>query len=337
MVTMAEVAAVAGVSQSTVSHVLNSTRVVSDQTRGAVLQAIASTGYRRNALAHSLATSRTMTLGLASSAATNPYFADLVRSVESSARAAGYSVVVGDTWEDGAQEQRVVQQLVDRQVDGLLLIPSPQAVHMALPFLASTGVPTVLLDRFTDVDLDQVAPDNEGPTALLTSHLADLGHRRIAMVAGMEGLHSTDERLAGHLKVVAERGLDPDPSLILHGGSQVHSAELAVLGLLATGQRPDAFVVGNNAMTIGTLRALRTLGLQVPKGIALVCYDDFEWSDLFEPSLTAISQDVPAMGARAVELILQRIGGHADSPRRERIPTTYHHRTSCGCQASSGR
>ena len=150
-----------------------------------------------------------MTLGLASSAATNPYFADLVRSVESSARAAGYSVIVGDTWEDGEQERRVVQQLVDRQVDGILMVPSSHAVHMALPFLASTGVPTVLLDRFTDVDLDQVAPDNEAPTALLTTHLADLGHRRIAMVAGLEGLHSTDERLAGHLKVVADARARP--------------------------------------------------------------------------------------------------------------------------------
>ena len=336
MVTMADVAAVAGVSQTTVSHVLNSTRVVSDHTRESVLRAIASTGYRRNALAHSLATSRTLTLGLASSSATNPYFADLVRSVEAGARAAGYSLVVGDTWEDGEQEQRVVQQLVDRQVDGLLLVPSPDAIHQALPFLASTGVPVVLLDRFTDVELDQVAPDNDSPTALLTGHLADLGHRRIAIVAGREGLHSTEERLAGHLKVVADRGLDPDPSLVLRGGSQVHEAERAVLGLLRAGRQPDALVVANNAMTIGTLRALRTLGLRVPQDMPLVCYDDFEWSDLFEPRLTAISQDVPAMGARAVELVVERIHGRVDPPRRERIATTYHHRTSCGCPGATG-
>ncbi len=90
-------------------------------------------------------------------------------------------------------------------------------------------------------------------------------------------------------------------------------------------------------MTIGTLRALRTLGLRVPQDMPLVCYDDFEWSDLFEPRLTAISQDVPAMGVRAVELVVERIHGRADPPRRERIATTYHHRTSCGCSDATGR
>jgi LacI family transcriptional regulator len=256
--------------------------------------------------------------------------------VEAGARAAGYSLVVGDTWEDGEQEHRVVQQLVDRRVDGLLLVPSPDAVHLALPFLSSTGVPVVLLDRFVDVDLDQVAPDNHSPTALLTLHLADLGHRRIAFVAGLEGLHTSEERLAGHLEVVADRGLDPDPSLVVRGGSQVDEAEQAVRALLQAHSRPDALVVANNAMTIGTLRALRALGVRVPHDVPLVCYDDFEWSDLFEPRLTAISQDVTAMGARAVELLVDRIGGQAGAPRRERIATTYHHRTSCGCADADG-
>ena len=158
MVTMGDVARLAGVSQSTVSHVLNDTRTVSEASRAAVLQAIADTGYRQNALARSLATSRTMTLGLASTPVSNPYFGDLVQSVERSARAAGYSLLLGDTHDDPEQEQQVVQHLADRRVDGVLLAPSAGAGDGALPFLRSAGLPAVLLDRFADAELDQVAP-----------------------------------------------------------------------------------------------------------------------------------------------------------------------------------
>jgi LacI family transcriptional regulator len=331
MVTMGDVARLAGVSQTTVSHVLNDTRVVSDASRAAVLQAIAETGYRQNALARSLATSRTMTLGLASTPVSNPYFGDLVQSVERSARAAGYSLVLGDTHDDPAQEEQVVQQLADRRVDGVLLAPSAGAVDGALPFLRSAGLPTVLLDRFADVELDQVAPENRDATALLTDHLADLGHHRIAMVTGLPGLHSSTERLAGYRDVVQRRGLDDDPALVLQGRSDVAAAERAVLEHLAAGHRPTAIVIGNNAMTIGVMKALRHRGLRIPQDVALACYDDFEWADLFEPRLTAIAQDVQAMGTRAVTMMVDRINDPDLPYRRERIAPRYQHRTSCGC------
>jgi LacI family transcriptional regulator len=331
MVTMGDVARLAGVSPSTVSHVLNDTRVVSDTSRAAVLRAVADTGYRQNALARSLATSRTMTLGLASTPVSNPYFGDLVQSIERSARAAGYSLVLGDTHDDPDQEQQVVQHLADRRVDGVLLAPSARAVDGALPFLRSVGLPTVLLDRFADVELDQVAPENQEATALLTSHLADLGHRRIAMVTGLRGLHSSTERLAGYREVVQRRGLDDDPALVLEGRSEVDAAEQAVLRHFAAGHRPSAMVIGNNAMTIGAMKALRLQGLRIPDDVALACYDDFEWADLFEPRLTAIAQDVQAMGARAVAMIVDRINEPDRPYRQERIAPQYRHRTSCGC------
>jgi LacI family transcriptional regulator len=337
MVTMGDVARLAGVSQSTVSHVLNETRAVSDASRTAVLRAVADTGYRQNALARSLATSRTMTLGLAATPVSNPYFGELVQSVERSARAAGYSLVLGDTHDDPDQEQQVVQQLLDRRVDGVLLAPSGDAEVGALPFLRSAAVPTVLLDRFADVPLDQVAPENEDATAVLTGHLADLGHRRIAMVSGLRGLHSTTERLAGYRRVVRARGLDDDPALVLAGGSDVATAERAVLDHLTAGHRPTALVVGNNAMTIGSMKALRRLRLRIPEDVALVCYDDFEWADLFEPRLTAIAQDVQAMGTRAVSMMVDRIGDPERPFRQERTVPRYQHRTSCGCPDPDGR
>ncbi|GAA4657810.1 LacI family DNA-binding transcriptional regulator [Kineococcus glutinatus] len=329
---MADVARLAGVNASTVSHVVNGTRPVSDGTREAVLRAIAQTGYRHNALARSLATSSTTTLGLASSISANPHFADLVRAVESAARAAGYTLLLGDTHDDAEQELRVVQELADRRVDGVLLAPSPHAGERALPLLRAAGVPTVLVDRFTDDGLDQIAPENVEATAALAGHLADIGHTRVAMVVGMPGLHSSAERLAGYRRTVAERGLDDDPALVVAGGSEPGRAAEAVAALFARAGRPSAVVVGNNAMTIGTMRALRDLGLRVPDDVALACYDDFEWSDLFEPRLTAIAQDVPRMGARAVAMMLERIADPALPARAERVVPALRHRTSCGCR-----
>lgn len=335
MVTMADVARLAGVNPSTVSHVINGTRPVSDATREAVVRAIEHTGYRHNALARSLATSSTTTLGLASSVLDNPHFAELVRAIGSNARLAGYTIVLGDTHDDPDEELRVVHELADRRVDGVLLAPSAHAHERALPFLRSARLPTVLLDRFAEADLDQVAPENEDATALLTAHLADVGHERIAMVVGQRGLHSSEERLDGYRRVVAERGLDDDAALVVEGGSDRGAAEEAVLQLFAGRRRPGALVVGNNAMTIGAMRALQRLGLRVPADVALVCYDDFEWADLFEPRLTAIAQDVERMGSRATAMMVERIADPSLPPRRERVVPRYRHRTSCGCPASS--
>jgi LacI family transcriptional regulator len=329
VVTMADVARMAGVNASTVSHVLNGTRVVSGPTRDAVLAAIARTGYRQNTLARSLARSSTMTLGLASRFVSNPHFADLVTSIEGAARAAGYSLVLAETHDEAAEELRAVHGLADRRVDGLLLAPSVHAEDEALPFLARQEIPTVLLDRFADAAVDQVAPENTEATALLTTHLADRGHTSLAFIAGQTGLSSTSERRDGFTRVVAERGLT---GLVLDGGSETEVAQAVVREAFSGPDRPTGVVVGNNAMTVGTLRALRDLGLRIPADVALVCYDDPEWADLVDPGLTAIHQDVPAMAARAVTLLLDRLTDPtATTVRRERITPTFRHRRSCGC------
>ncbi len=327
---MARVAELAGVSSTTVSHVLNDTRTVNGPTKAAVLAAVAATGYRRNALARSLATSQTMTLGMASTPVSNAYFSELVRSVEAAASEAGYALLIADTHDEPARELAVVQQLIDRRVDGVLLAPSAHA-HDAVSLLESAEVPTVLLDRFADADLDQVAPENHDATALLTEHLADAGHVRVAMVTGREGLHSTIERLAGYRDAVARRGLDRDPALVISGGSEVETAERAARTLFTAGDRPTAVVVGNNAMTIGVMKTLRTLDLTIPGDVALVCYDDFEWADFVEPRLTTIAQDVLATGSRAVQMMIERLTDPERPTRRERIAPRLMHRTSCGC------
>ncbi|MCV7132384.1 LacI family DNA-binding transcriptional regulator [Mycobacterium hodleri] len=331
MTTMGDVARLAGVSASTVSHVLNGTRRVDGATRLRVEAAIEKTGYRRNVVARSLAAGRTHTVGLSISALTNPYFGSLVHAVERALSDAGYVLIVGDSHDDVDSEKRVTGSLLDRQVDGMIVAPAAGSERVTLPTIAKTKTPLVLIDRGVDVGSDQVGPENVESARSLTEHLLDLGHRRIGVVRGLAGISSTTERFDGYSAALAARGLAVDPALVLDGASSTDVAEREVYALLSGADRPTALVSLNNSMTIGSLKAVRRLGLSIPADVAFVCYDDFEWSDLFEPRLTAAAQDVDAIGATAVELLLRRIRGSDDAPQRIRVPTTFHHRNSCGC------
>ena len=329
---MADVARLAGVSVTTVSHVINGTRPASERTRERVLAAIERTGYRPNTIARALARGGTQSLGLAISGLSNPYFTDVVAAIEAAAGRAGHTLLLGDTREDPEHELRIVRALAERQVDGMLLAPTVGALEHALPYLEAQDVPVVLLDRFVDAPLDQVGCDNEQPTARLVEHLVDLGHRRIAMAIGIPGLSTTDERVRGYRMALEQGGLEFDPALVAEGGSQRDRAHAAMHALLDARRPADrGRVSGNNFMTIGLLRAIAERGLTVPDDIALVAFDDFEWADLFAPRLTVIRQPTTELGSRAVELLLSRLEDPARPPRTERLEATFVHRDSCGC------
>lgn len=331
MTTMGDVARLAGVSASTVSHVLNDTRRVDSATRARVEEAIAKTGYRRNVVARSLAAGRTHTVGLSISALTNPYFGSLVHAVERALSDNGYVLIVGDSHDDATSERRVTDSLLDRKVDGMIVAPAAGSERATLPGIIRTRTPLVLIDRSVDIGCDQVGPENVSSARSLTEHLLDLGHRRIAVVRGLAGISSTTERFDGYAAALADRGIAVDPALVVDGDSNTDVAERAVRALMSVDDRPTALVSLNNSMTIGALKAVRSLGLSIPDDLAFVCYDDFEWSDLFEPKLTAAGQDVDTIGATAVDLLLRRIQGDDAEPQRIHVPTTFHHRNSCGC------
>ncbi|MFE9139868.1 LacI family DNA-binding transcriptional regulator [Streptomyces tubercidicus] len=330
MTTMADVARRAGVSVATVSHVLNGTRPVRPGTRAAVLGAIDDLGYTHNTLARSLVTSRTRSIGLAVSAISNPYFTEILQGVEAGALAAGYSLLIADPHDDPRHERTVVQLLHERRVDGVIVAPSAEPSEM-VEYLARRSVPTVFLDRLVGDAYDQVCAENTGPARQLVEHLADLGHTRIGLVAGLPGLSTTAERVEGYREGLRARGLPFAPALLAGGNSEAAGAQAATRQLLATDKPPTAIVTANNAMTIGALRALRELGREVPRDTALACFDDFSWAELFTPRLTAIAQPSKDIGAAAVRLLLERLAEPDRPPRTLRLPCTFVHRTSCGC------
>ena len=355
MATMADVARSAGVSVATVSHVLNDTRPVLPHTRQAVLDAVEQLGYTPNTLARSLVTSRTRSIGLAVSAISNPYFTEILQGVEAAALEQGYSLLIADPHDDPVHERKVVQLLHERRVDGMIVAPSADPREL-VAYLGRHQVPAVFLDRLVDTPADgapadrapadgvpgdgaaadaprhdQVCAESAEPTARLVAHLAELGHRRIGLVAGLPGLSTTRERIAGYRLGLAGSGLPYEERLVAHGDSESAGAERATAELLSLPAPPTALVTANNAMTIGALRALRDRGLSVPGDLALCCFDDFAWADLFSPRLTAVAQPSKEIGAEAVRVLLERLASPGRPARTLRLPCTFVHRTSCGC------
>jgi len=332
IVTMADVARVAGVSVSTVSHVVNGTRKVSAPNERAVREAIQTTGYTHDRIARSLATGRTRTIGLAMTAISNHYFAELAHAIEREAAHGGYTLLLADTHDQPERELRAIRDLLGRRVDGVILAPSAEPTA-ALELLRSRGVPTVLIDRFVPVELDQIGTENIAPTARLVEHLAEIGHERIGMIAGLTGLTTSEERIEGYRRGLASSSLRFDPELVVRGDSDAEPARAVVHRLLALERPPTALVVTNNQMTIGVMRALRDASLTVPNDMALVAFDDFEWADLFHPRLTTIAQATTQLGEQSVAMLLTRLANPDLFARKVRLEPKFVHRESCGCRA----
>jgi LacI family transcriptional regulator len=332
---MDDVAKIAKVSTSTVSHVLNGTRKVSPATVKAVEQAVQALGYIPNTLARSLARSTTNTIGVAISSLSNHYFSETVHAIETECAKHGIMMLFVDTHDDPEQELRVVRALHHRRVDGVLLAPSmappENSQHRALDYLRSNEIPTVLVDRLVPKDFDQVGVENKQSSQALISHLIEHGHRRIGLIAGRQGFSTTDERVEGYRAALDAAGLPFDQALVVNGESSSEPARVVTCQLLALASPPTAIMAANNMMTIGAMHALRDAGLAVPEQMALVGFDDFAWADFFVPRLTVIAQPVQALGAQAVRLLLERIESPEGTRQTLQLAPTLKVRNSCGC------
>lgn len=326
---MSEVAKRAGVSITTVSHVINRTRPVAEPTAALVLQAATEIGYVPQDVRAARNTGL-RTVGLAMSAISNIYFGTVVHSIEKTLAAAGYSLLLADTHDEPGAELRAVSELLRKHVDAIILAPVGEASQI-LEFTKKHDVPVVVIDRAVAADVDQVSADSLEPTAQLVDHLAGLGHRRIALISGRHGLATTDEREEGYRLGLRRNRLRFRRELLTAGDSSEAGAAAAFTKLLALATPPTALVVANNSMTIGVLRAAKARGVRVPDDIALVCFDDFEWADLFHPGLTAIAQPTKAIGTQAGELVLSRLAEPDLPSRRVQLRSTFVHRESCGC------
>ena len=334
MVTMSDVARVANVSASTVSHVINKTRKVNPETEKAVREAIEATGYAADAVARSLRTGRTHIIGLAMTAISNTYFGDVVHALERTVTDRGYSLILTDTHDTPERELHALRALLSHRVDGIVLAPSA-APHAAYAQLARRKVPLVLIDRVPEeflVNVDAVGVQNVEPIATLVEHLVVVhGHTRIGMVAPKAGIITTQERIAGFRLGLERNGLDPSEAAVEHGGESAEQTAAALARILDVPHPPTALVLGNNMVTVAIISELRKRGITPPRGIATVSFDDFPWADSFQPRLTTMSQPVDELGSIAVQLLLERIADPGLDARHVRLEPTFEVRESCGC------
>ncbi len=323
MATILDVAERAGVSPTTVSHVLNNTRHVNEGTRERVLQAIEELHYRPNILARSLRRRETKTLGILIPDNANPFFAEMVRGIEDTVFDEGYTVLLGNSDGEPDKEQRYLDLFIDKQVDGVVLVAAAMQSEKTVEVLSSPFISAVVVDREIESGrMDQVLADNLGGGYEATRHLLELGHRRIACITGPSQVTPSAERVTGYRRALEAREMAPDPELVLAGDFRHAGGFRAARTLLGLDQPPTAIFACNDMMALGVLAAAHELGVRVPGELSLVGFDDIALDELVVPRLTTICQPAYEMGSLAAALLLKRLE-EPDRPVERQILETY--------------
>lgn len=337
MVTMRDVAREAGVSVSTVSHVINGTRYVSPELTRRVQAAMEKLDYQPNKVARSLRTKRTHMVSLIVSDISNPFFATIVRGAEDAAAENGFDLVVVDSDENPDKESKALEALLQKNLEGFIIAPTGE-LHKGLQRLLTRKVPLVFVDRkVSNIQTDSVLSDNISGAYKATNYLIQLGHTRIGIILGLEKTTPSQERFEGYKRALAEAGLPLREELVVRGGFKMEGGEKACRKLISLTNPPTAILVLNNRMLLGVMRALRDTGFLCPQDISVVGFDDFEWMAMFDPPVTAVAQYPYQMGYQATKLLLSRIRERETkiSPRELRISCRLVIRASVTHPASS--
>lgn len=310
-----DVAALAGVSTATVSHVINNTRFVSEQVRNRVLEAIKKANYYPNAHARSLASGRTNTLGLIISDIANPFFPELVKSIESVASERGYDVILANTNYDPNRTADCVQRMIEKQVMGVAIMTSEMDFSL-IRELTGKNVSVVFLDlgpvreRMSNINVNYQSGIEQA-----VRHLVDLGHHRIAFISGPLRLKSARTRRDAFLECMKRFDAFRDGPLIIEGSFSTDSGRRAAVEILRQRVLPTAIFASNDLMAIGCMSELRSAGLSIPSDLSVVGFDDISFAAVTDPPLTTIVLPRAELGHRAVEALLHTI----NSKEREGI------------------
>lgn len=317
--TIREVARLAGVSVATVSKALNGTGKVSETLQERVSSAARKLGYAPHASARSLRSGATRILGLLVADLANPYFLKLVEHIERLSGAAGYSVILCNSAEDPAREERQLSMLLSQRADGVIVIPTREGWSGRLAALSNLPMPAILVDRRLEgLDLDSVTTDNVMLGRQAAEHLYDLGHRSVGVVMGSPEHQIARHRLDGFRAGYADRGVTVEERLIEKNNFSEAQGHEASVRLLSRPDRPTAVFATNNHLALGLLRAIGDLGLSIPVDISVVAVDELPWAGLVRPAMTVVTQPSEAIAEAAVTTLLARISGARQADRADR-------------------
>lgn len=325
-VTIKDVANRAGVSKTTVSHVLNNTRAVQEATRERVLQAIEELGYRPSQVARSLISKRTKTAGLLISDVSNPFYPDVILGVEEVAFAEDYSIFLCNTNYDLERGLKLVQSLVDKSVDGILFMSSSMSLEMVQEAVENQ-IHAVVLD-WEDSNLQDLAStiaiNFESGIQQAVRHLVEAGHQHIAHLSGPLSLWTAQVRRNVFLKALEQNGIDPRQAVIIEGDLRIEGGRKAFEQLSQISPRPTAVVAANDLMALGVLWAARNAGWELPRDLSVVGLDDIDLASKVSPALSTVALPRREIGKMAMRMLLDMIReGREATKSRVMVDTTF--------------
>lgn len=307
MPTIRDVARIAEVSVSTVSLAFSSPSRVSARTLERIRSAAAAVGYVADPLAQSLARGRSRMIGFVVGNVGNPFFGDIRRELENYALEHEYFVLITDSSGKTERERDLIEHLIGLKIAGLALAPSSFGPDY-VKFVESIKVPMVCFDqKVAGIERDFVGSDNFLAGAMLTEHLLQLGHRRIAFIAGPQHMNTASERYRGFVETMASAGVDVNPNYVVDGQFTRSAGYEAAMRLLIQPDRPTAILGANNAVALAALQAMQELGFSCPDDISLAMIDNVQWSSVITPRITMVVQDTLQLGNIIARRLLHRI------------------------------
>ncbi|HHF0535583.1 MULTISPECIES: substrate-binding domain-containing protein [Vibrio] len=309
MATMKDIAKLAGVSTSTVSHVINKTRFVSEEISERVNNAAKELNYYApSALARSLKVNRTKTIGMLVTTSTNPFFGEVVKGVERSCYQKGYSLILCNTEGDNERMRQSINTLLQKRVDGLILMCSSLEGERIDVFERYPDIPVVVMDwgpmLFTS---DKIQDNSLRGGYLAAKYLIDCGHTEIGCITGPLIKHQAQMRYEGYKRAMNEAGLEFNANWIIESDFECDGGYQAFKKMAQRGALPSSIFVSNDMMAMGVINAANELGIKVPDDLSIIGYDDIHIAKFMSPSLTTIHQPKYRLGQAAVETLVRRL------------------------------
>ncbi len=308
MTTIKDVARLAGVSTTTVSHVLNKTRFVAENTAVKVWKAVEQLNYAPSAVARSLKCNSTRTIGMLVTKSNNPYLAEVVHGVEAYCYNQGYTLILCNTEGDVDKQKNYLRMLSEKRVDGLLVMCTDINEDLIELLEKKQELPMVVMQLETDIDkIDCIHDNAELGGYLATKHLIDKGHIKIACISGQLDRSTCLLRLAGYKKALAEANITFNPAFIFEADFECESAVKATKAILALSERPTAVFCFNDIMALAAISTFRQANLDIPNDVSVVGYDNIDLAAFFSPPLTTVHQPKNRLGKNAIIMLLERI------------------------------
>ncbi|MGY2573629.1 HTH-type transcriptional repressor PurR [Vibrio sp. C8] len=308
MATIKDVARLAGVSTTTVSHVINKTRFVAEATQEKVLEAVKELNYAPSAVARSLKCNTTRTIGMLVTQSTNLFFSEVIDGVESYCYRQGYTLILCNTGGIYEKQRDYIRMLAEKRVDGILVMCSDLTQELSEMLESHADIPKVIMDWGPEASkADKIIDNSELGGYLATKYLIDRGHKDIACLSGHLNKLACQERIAGFRRAMTEANLEVNDNWILEGNFECDTAVLAADKIIAMDKMPTAVFCFNDTMALGLMSRLQQKGVRVPDDISVIGYDNIELAEYFSPPLTTIHQPKRRVGKNAFEILLERI------------------------------